>query len=276
MPDPTWRPRRRFRLSVRALMVFVLILGGWLGWVVHRARVQREVVTAIRQAGGEVWYDDVWLDQSQMIVSTTGTVSATKKRKSWPPPRLVDSIGIDYFYSVHTVELFDKHGADEIAGCVARLPGLHRLDLSFSDLSDSGLAHLRGLEIHELGLSSTEVTDAGTHHLRSITNLKELDLSLTSVGDAGMTQIANLPKLERLCVSHTKITDHGVESIVKLPALKFLDLSSTQVGDKGAARLASKAGLKRIDLDNTRVNPAAIQALEAALPDTSIWEPSNF
>jgi hypothetical protein len=133
-------------------MVLVLILGGWLGWVVHRARVQREVVAAIIQAGGQVFYDDVWYDGSEAVITTAGTVLAAEKRKSWPPPWLVGSIGIHYFYSVHTM-WFNKPGADEVAGCVARLPGLDYLDLGFSDLSDSGLARLRGLDIHQLVLA---------------------------------------------------------------------------------------------------------------------------
>src|SRR5262249_2149905 len=38
-------PRRRWlRPSVRALMALVLVLGGALGWVVHRANVQRDAV----------------------------------------------------------------------------------------------------------------------------------------------------------------------------------------------------------------------------------------
>src|SRR5262249_9079810 len=55
-PPPS-RWRRRFTVSVRALMAFVLVAGGGVGWVVHRARVQREAVAAIRQAGGRVFYD---------------------------------------------------------------------------------------------------------------------------------------------------------------------------------------------------------------------------
>ena len=47
----------RVRLTVRTLMVLVLVLGGVLGWVVHRARVQREAVAAIKRAGGNPFMD---------------------------------------------------------------------------------------------------------------------------------------------------------------------------------------------------------------------------
>jgi Leucine-rich repeat (LRR) protein len=255
-------------------MVLVLILGGWLGWIVHRARVQREVVAAIRQAGGRVFYDDVWYDESEVVLNTAGTALAAAKRKNWPPPWIVDSIGIDYFNSVDTV-WFNKAGADEVAGHVARLPGLDFLDLDCSDLSDSGLARLRGLDLHKLDLYRTKVTDNGVQQLRALTNIKELDLSSTSVGDAGMSEVATLPKLERLVVGDTNVTDLGVGSIVKLPALKVLDLSGSRISDKGAALLASKAGLEKVNLEGTRVSPAAIRVLRAAFPDAEIDAPSG-
>ncbi len=45
-----WRPR----VSVRGLMIAVLVLGSVLGLIFHRARVQREAVRAIKDAGGTV------------------------------------------------------------------------------------------------------------------------------------------------------------------------------------------------------------------------------
>ncbi len=242
MPEPNG-PRFRPRLSLRVFMVVVLVLGGWLRWIVHRARVQREVVSAIRQAGGNVWYDDVWYGETEVVTDADGKGgSFGPKPKKWPPRWIVDSIGIHYFYSVVGVG-FNKPGADEIVGCVARLPRLEFIYFGYSNLSDSGLARLRGLDLREVDLLQTKVTDAGVQHLRAFTNLKELDLSSTSVGDAGLAQVATLPKLEELKVSDTNVTDLGVASIVKLPALKVLDLSNTRISDKGAALLASKAGL---------------------------------
>jgi hypothetical protein len=44
------RPWRKYmRISVRGLVVAVLVLGGGFGWVVNRARVQREAVAAIER-----------------------------------------------------------------------------------------------------------------------------------------------------------------------------------------------------------------------------------
>jgi hypothetical protein len=68
MPDQPLPSTQRpwLRLSVRGLIVLVLVTGGWLGWIVHRARVQREAVVAIERAGGMVWYDWQWKNGSDI------------------------------------------------------------------------------------------------------------------------------------------------------------------------------------------------------------------
>ncbi len=53
---------RFLRFSVRGLIVLVLVIGGWLGWLVQSVRIQREAVAAIKKAEGEVWYD--WQDKA--------------------------------------------------------------------------------------------------------------------------------------------------------------------------------------------------------------------
>jgi hypothetical protein len=56
---PPRRSRRLRGMSIRGLMLFSLVVGGWLGWVCHQARVQREAVAAVRRAGS-VTFDWQW------------------------------------------------------------------------------------------------------------------------------------------------------------------------------------------------------------------------
>ena len=53
--------RKRLRLSLGAMMIIVLGIGGVLGWVANRAHVQRDAVAAIttprRNTRGSVYYD---------------------------------------------------------------------------------------------------------------------------------------------------------------------------------------------------------------------------
>jgi hypothetical protein len=41
-------------------MILVLIIGGWLAWMVRRAQLQRNAVEAIVRGGGSVEYDWEW------------------------------------------------------------------------------------------------------------------------------------------------------------------------------------------------------------------------
>src|SRR5262249_54176005 len=65
--DMTDQPRRSaFRwwrlvhFSVRGLIVLVLVVACWMGWIVQSARIQREAVKGIEKAGGVVAYDRHW------------------------------------------------------------------------------------------------------------------------------------------------------------------------------------------------------------------------
>src|SRR4051794_7832725 len=82
-------------LSLRALMLLVLVLGGGLGWVAHRAAVQRRAVAAIEAAGGRVFYD--W-DLSDGVAKPPGT------RRTWLK-WLCDRLGPDYFGDITSVFL---------------------------------------------------------------------------------------------------------------------------------------------------------------------------
>src|SRR4051812_18842713 len=97
MNPPNGRPWRRYvRFSVRGLVIAVLVIGGWLGWIAHRARVQREAVAAIKRAGGHVYYD--WERNDGKPVPNG--------KPRWPR-WLVDRLGIDYFGDVDTVFLWN-------------------------------------------------------------------------------------------------------------------------------------------------------------------------
>jgi hypothetical protein len=77
-------------------MILIIIVGGGLGWIVHRARVQRDIVAAIERAGGSVNYDWEW---------TNGHYIDGKR--AWWPKWLGDRIGIDYVCNVSRVVFSD-------------------------------------------------------------------------------------------------------------------------------------------------------------------------
>ncbi len=82
---PIAHPWQRFlRFSVRGLIVLVLVIGAWLGWLVRSARIQREAVAAIKQDGGRVSYE--WELRNGKFI---------RGGKSWAPKWLTHLIGVD-------------------------------------------------------------------------------------------------------------------------------------------------------------------------------------
>ena len=217
MPDPTKpvrRPWRRFlRLSVRGLIVLVLVIGVWLGWVVRSARIQREAVAAIEQAGGSVKYDWEWSNGKDV-----------RGGKPWAPRLLVDLIGVDYFGHVTAVAFFElgrtkpsglKVLNDTVIAQVGRLTELERLYLYASPTTEVGLGHRRN-----------NVTDAGLVHLKGLTKLSVLDLRVAKITGTGLLHLKGLTRLSALDLSDTNITDAGMVHLKALTNLSYVGLGA--------------------------------------------------
>jgi len=248
------RPWRRYlRFSVRGLIVLVLLIGLWLGRTVHNARVQRQAVSAIRTAGGHVWY---------YLEKTDGT--------SWWPNWLVARLGVDYLDDIRYVFL-SRVCTDADLVHVGRLSRLVVLKLGESSVTDTGLVHLRGLtKLSILGLSGTRVSDAGLAHLKGLTNLSELDLRATQVTDAGLEHLTGLTNLEVLWIENTRVSDRGMAHLKGLTKLSDLNLGGTQVTDAGLVHLNGLTKLSVLKLDGTRVTDAGMKELKQALPSLFI------
>jgi hypothetical protein len=139
-------------MSLRALIILVLVLGGGFGWVAHRAQTQRKAVAAIKRAGGTVAYDWTWKN---------GMYDPIGSRSPWPN-WLLDHVGPDYFHSVKFVSAGGqpRRGNDALMVHIGRLADLECLSLNgCKDVTDRGLVHLRGLtELRVLDVSFTGAT----------------------------------------------------------------------------------------------------------------------
>ncbi len=122
MPDqakPVSRPwRRLLRFSVRGLIVLVLVIGCWLGWLARSARVQREALDSVGEA--DIDADFGW----------EFSFGASSREELWAPEWLVERIGIDCFGHVASLVFFGKADAD--LAHVGRLDQLERLHLNQS------------------------------------------------------------------------------------------------------------------------------------------------
>jgi WD40 repeat protein len=117
---------------------------------------------------------------------------------------------------------------------LAVLDGLRLLDLSETEITDAGLAQLKGLtHLQVLNLGGTDVTDAGLVHLRVMHDLKSLTLP-RGVSDAGLAQLSGLGTLRDIDLAETKVTGAGLASLRELRNLKSLILS-TKVSESALA-----------------------------------------
>ncbi len=180
--------RRYLRFSLRGLIVVVLVIGVGLGWIIRSARIQREAVAAIQNAGGVVIYDWEWSNGKSIAGG-----------KPWAPRWLVDLMGVDYFGHVTLVWLHESSTAtDATFAHVGRLAQLQQLNLFRSPVSDADLVHLKGLtKLTALYLNDTPVTDAGLAHVKGLTNLSDLGLGGTQVTDIGLAKFEAADQAQR-------------------------------------------------------------------------------
>jgi internalin A len=186
--------RNRLRISVRAMMILVLVLGAALAWLERRASVQREAVAAIQKSGGRVRYE--WERKNDNPVPNG--------RPGWPS-WLVDRVGIDYFGNVVFVELSEK-GSDAEMVHIGRLRRLEELYLYVSGashnpvsrLTDAGMVHIAGLKLlRRMVLSSNRVGDTGLAHLKELIGLKLLTITVTQATPDGVAALQkSLPELQ--------------------------------------------------------------------------------
>ena len=252
----TWR--RWLRFSVRGLVLFVLLAGSGLGFIVHvirSAEAQRFAVAAIEKEGGSVLYDWQFKDRH--------TLGNAKPRG---PKWLVDLFGVDYFGDV-TFVFLPVSAEDQVnvqVGQFSRLELLLRLPTT---LTDAGLEHLRGLSsLQQLPLQNTKVTDPGLVNLTGMKCLQSLSLRNAQVTDAGLIHLVSMPTLRYLDLRNTQVTDAGLIHLVGMPNLRYLDLRATQVTDAGLVHLARMINLLEVDLDDTNVTRSGAEGLRRLAP----------
>ena len=300
--------RRLSRLSVRAILVLVLIVGAALGWFLRSAKIQRQAVEVINKVGG-VQYDWQWSHGS----------SATRSGP-WAPKWLVEAAGVDFFSNVTVVEITGHETTDLEMRHIGNLTKLEKLRLYDVRASAPELARLRGLSelrmvvmigpgvtdialealrghtrlesvdfintgITDAGLKNLEqltslqelqigqnssVTGTGVVHLRGLTELRKLFLDFMPITDEELVNLKGLKNLEVLYLTKSRVTDAGLENLAWMTRLTQLELSECGISDAGIRRLKGLKSLKALMLLNTKVTAAGVEELKQALPDVVV------
>ena len=279
---PISRPWRRFlRFSVRGLIVLVLVIGGWLGWIVRSARIQREAVAAIRNAGGEVNYDWEW---------TSGNRAPSQRTPAlrW----LVEVLGVDSFGRAGRVSVTPRRvveflarvrelqarldgspaathdGAGELAGALiaCKIPTAGgKSEPEPWDVRDREvvLLSLKGLTtLSSLDLRDNDLRGEPLDWLADLKLLSHLNLGATGITDSQLNSVQGLNHLSELQIDSTRVTDSGLVCLRGLGRLSVVNLARTEITDAGLRHLSDLRNLWELDLDGTRITDAGLVHLE--------------
>jgi hypothetical protein len=258
------------------MMLLVLIVAALMGWLVHKARKQREAVAAVKEFGGWVHYDYEFVNGK-----------LTPGRQPWAPIWLRRLVGDEYFQNIAEVSLvydaatgrrFDKKNvrpADQVLASLAGQSGLKTLLLMETQATDRGLKQLRsiaGLEALYLW-DATRVTDAGIAHLTALRRLKVLHISNSRMTDAGLAHLKGLGTLEVLSLQGNHFSDAGLAHVAGLTHLKTLcvGLGDCRITDAGLVHLRGLAGLQLLDLQHSRVTDEGLMQLKGLPKLTELW-----
>jgi Leucine-rich repeat (LRR) protein len=154
------------------------------------------------------------------------------------------------------------------------LTQIESLDLSATDLTNTGLKSLAGLSaLRSLVLRDARFTDAGLESLTPLINLRQLDLARTRLSDKGMTSLGKLTGLTHLVLDYGEIYDAGFARLAPLTSLEILSLDSTHITDASVILLKKFTKLKSLNLYHTVITPEGHTALRSALPECRIvWD----
>ena len=145
------------------------------------------------------------------------------------------------------------------------------VDLHATWVGDSDIAELAKLPgLTKLDLSETRLTDRGLLDLKTATNLTDLNLYYAElVSDQGIAVVKNLPHLKRLNLRGTKITDSTLQLLNRLTSLESLDIGFAQVTDSGIGQLALQ-NLKELSIGGNKLTDAGLQCVREMPALTSL------
>lgn len=248
---------RRFRFSLRWLLVFMGLLAVLLGIVGQRvvdARKQRELIFLIQEYGGENHHEMNFTSEAERTIRF-GNLEFDPRLPG--PLWLRRLVGDEYFVRVEEA-FFDKQS--------------HRVldDHAFAELvrklSSRGLRRPRGLVFCEL-----PITDASLAELTAFPELTSLHvIDCPGVTDAGLEHIQSLTKLRRLDLRGSAITDHGLKCLAGLSELRELSLQQTAISDRGMQTLVDLRRLEWLGLAGTSVTSGGRQILRQHMPDCEV------
>ncbi|MGH7135939.1 MAG: hypothetical protein ACREHD_09380 [Pirellulales bacterium] len=237
--------RHRFRLSLKALLAAMLVIGaacGSLAVFMDSSRRQREAAAALMARGIGIEYAD--------------------------EPGLHALIGVEFFESP-TLLGTSFHLDDADWKRVEQLTGLEWL--ACAGAADADLAHLRSFrQLRSLHLVNARLTGEGLAILGELPRLTDLDLYRSKFTDGDLAALETCKWLTFLNLNKTAVRDAGLRHVSNLKTLPELHLDGTSITDYGLAQLKSLPALRRLSIKGCPVSDEAIEQFTDEQPDVVV------
>ena len=163
-PRPKRRRRRFLQFSLRALLIFVLLVSVGMSWL----------ATEMRQ-----------LAMERRACAHIGRLGA----KEYPGP-CGSPVWLFGRLTPYYVDFRETDISGRELACLAALPKLVGLELSSSATNDAGLETIGRLRrLKDLYLDGTQITDAGLRHLTGLKRLRYLNVQNTQVTPEGVRKL---------------------------------------------------------------------------------------
>ncbi len=258
------------------MMILVVGIAGLLGWVVHRAHVQRDAVAAIttlrRGTRASVYYDWQYsADGGQKVAGPRlpkwmydSLGQYDEKARPRGPKWLRDALGPDLFDTVVNVSISGDNVDDELLENLGKLAGVERVAIqghAAPDLSTAGMARIGTLSrLKTLSVEGFTDSHGFVAGLAGKTGLRQIWLPQAAVTDEKMAIIGGFTDLISLKIDGRNVTDRGFAHVANLKELSLLEMPGVRITD-----LAPVADLTQLDV--LFLQPSARARSANSLPD---------
>lgn len=255
------------RFNVRTLLLLTSLFAGALAWQLNQANLQRKSVRAVREMGGHVDY-----------LQTAATV----------PRWLVNSLGVDFFYTVEAVDLTaarettdsGQRDRNSLFQALRPLSGVKSLVVRGSHANDETMEIIGTLtKLESLNITSCSyrygriqgvpaITDIGISKMSHLNRLSEFALSSGNLTDKSLVVLGKLTELQKLVLRPAgylmrgdAFTDVGVKHLAKLDHLRELRLRSSLLTDTTLLHLQSLPDLEILDLQGGEFSDSGLASV---------------
>jgi len=279
---------RRYRFSLRTLLITVTLLSVWLGLKIERDKAMQQTVTGLKSAGGQLKISDsrsnfpwgLWTHRysldfydlqepltAQDFAYLNGFAPSSLKRLDLTNTGLSDEnleivgrltdveflmLGNETYLSGETIlDRPRNHITNKGLEKIRQLTKLKGIDLSGLDITDDGLRALSEMsQLMWIKLNGTLIKGSGIVHLRFLRNLSDLELNGCKISSEGYGELLQLPDLNCLGLNNSGITDSDLERLERLGNLGILRLAYTNVSNEAIKQFALAYPRCKIELQD--------------------------